>query len=40
MPDGEDVFYIGTPSAGLWATEISVERRLRIAGTQTLGVAD
>jgi len=21
MPDGEEVFYISTPSAGLWATE-------------------
>jgi hypothetical protein len=21
MPDGEEVFYISTPSAGLWSTE-------------------
>jgi hypothetical protein len=21
MPDGEEVFYISTPSAGLWATK-------------------
>lgn len=32
MPDGERVFYISTPSAGLWATEASVSERLAAAG--------
>ncbi len=28
MPDGEHVYFIGTPSAGLWATRFSVETRM------------
>ena len=31
MPDGEKVFYISTPSAGLWATASKVEARLAAA---------
>jgi nickel-dependent lactate racemase len=27
MPDGEEVFYISTPSAGLWSTREKLERR-------------
>ncbi|MFC4554720.1 lactate racemase domain-containing protein [Georgenia faecalis] len=29
MPDGEEVYYISTPSAGLWATRDKLERRAR-----------
>jgi hypothetical protein len=25
MPDGEEVFYISTPSAGLWATQARLD---------------
>jgi hypothetical protein len=28
MPDGERVFFISTPSAGLWATRDKIEARL------------
>jgi nickel-dependent lactate racemase len=27
MPDGEEIFYISTPSAGLWSTKARLERR-------------
>ena len=30
MPDGERVFFISTPSAGLWATRAAVEARLAL----------
>jgi hypothetical protein len=29
MPDGEEVFYISTPSAGLWATEAKLHNPAR-----------
>jgi hypothetical protein len=29
MPDGEEVFYISTPSAGLWATKAKLENPAR-----------
>jgi hypothetical protein len=29
MPDGEEVFYISTPSAGLWATEAKLDNPTR-----------
>jgi nickel-dependent lactate racemase len=29
MPDGEEVFYISTPSAGLWSTKAKLENRAR-----------
>jgi nickel-dependent lactate racemase len=32
MPDGERVFFISTPSAGLWATRAAVEARLALQG--------
>ena len=37
MPDGEEVFYISTPSAGLWATKAKLDdparrRWLRLRG--------
>ena len=27
MPDGEEVFFISTPSAGLWSTEAKLANR-------------
>jgi hypothetical protein len=27
MPDGEEVFFISTPSAGLWATQSRLDSR-------------
>ena len=29
MPDGEEIFYISTPSAGLWATEVKLNNPAR-----------
>jgi len=29
MPDGEEVYYISTPSAGLWATEAKLANASR-----------
>jgi hypothetical protein len=29
MPDGEEVFYISTPSAGLWSTKAKLDRTAR-----------
>ncbi len=29
MPDGEEVFYISTPSAGLWATDAKLNNPAR-----------
>jgi nickel-dependent lactate racemase len=40
MPDGERVFFISTPSAGLWATGAKVEGRLRLAGAGNLDAAN
>jgi nickel-dependent lactate racemase len=31
MPDGEEVFFISTPSAGLWSTRANLERNDRLA---------
>jgi len=27
MPDGEEIFYISTPSAGLWSTNEKLDQR-------------
>jgi hypothetical protein len=29
MPDGEEVFYISTPSAGLWSTKAKLDSPAR-----------
>ncbi len=41
MPDGEEVFYISTPSAGLWSTKAKLEnparRELAVRGGGAFG---
>jgi hypothetical protein len=36
LPDGEEVFFIHTPSAGLWAVEEKIRNRRDFADFQVL----